>query len=89
MYGANFSSEWEIDVRLLQYGDLFKVLLDSRIPTDGTVVAGSSEVDESMLTGESLPVEQQVQSRVNSQWFWGPGGSPQRSTVIITLEQSL
>ncbi|OQD78754.1 hypothetical protein PENANT_c084G05141 [Penicillium antarcticum] len=58
------SSEREIDVRLLQYGDIFKVLPDSRIPTDGTVVAGSSDVDESMLTGESLPVEKQAQSRV-------------------------
>lgn len=47
----------EIDVRLLQYGDIFKVLPDTRIPTDGTVLTGSSEIDESMLTGESTPVE--------------------------------
>jgi Cd2+-exporting ATPase len=62
--GADASNEREIDARLLQYGDIFKVLPDSRIPTDGTVVAGSSEVDESMLTGESLSVEKQAQSRV-------------------------
>jgi len=49
--------EREIDTRLLQYGDNFKVLPESKIPTDGTVVNGSSEVDESMLTGESKPVE--------------------------------
>ncbi|GAB1214824.1 hypothetical protein ATERTT37_003994 [Aspergillus terreus] len=35
------TDEKEIDVRLLQYGDVFKVLPDSRIPTDGTVIAGS------------------------------------------------
>lgn len=46
----------EVDARLLQYGDLFKVEPHSTIPTDGTVVSGSSEVDESMLTGESVPV---------------------------------
>jgi Cu2+-exporting ATPase len=61
---VNAATEQEIDVRLLQYGDHFKVLPDSRIPTDGTVIAGSSEVDESMFTGESTPVEKRVQSRV-------------------------
>ena len=42
--------ETEIDVRLLQYGDVFKVVPDSRIPTDSTVIPGSSEVDESIIT---------------------------------------
>ncbi len=49
------ATEREIDSRLLQYGDVFKVAPDSRIPTDGTVVSGSSAVDESMITGESRP----------------------------------
>ncbi|KAH6139071.1 hypothetical protein HBI64_033620 [Parastagonospora nodorum] len=48
--------EKEIDSRLLQYGDVFRVSPDSKIPTDGTVILGSSEVDESMLTGESRPI---------------------------------
>lgn len=52
--------EKEIDARLLQYGDVFKVAPDSRIPTDGTVISGASEIDESMLTGESKPLEKQV-----------------------------
>ncbi|KAI1108918.1 E1-E2 ATPase-domain-containing protein [Nemania sp. NC0429] len=46
----------EIDSRLLQFGDVFKVTPHSRIPTDGTIISGASEVDESMITGESLPV---------------------------------
>lgn len=54
----------EIDTRLLQYGDVFKVLPDSKIPTDGTVLLGSSEVDESMVTGESRRVEKYVKSIV-------------------------
>ncbi|KAJ4131456.1 hypothetical protein NW768_005642 [Fusarium equiseti] len=56
--------EREIDTRLLQHGDVFKVLPDQRIPTDGTVITGSSEVDESMLTGESRPVEKYHKSGV-------------------------
>ncbi len=46
----------DIDSRLLQFGDIFKVTPHSRIPTDGTIISGASEVDESMVTGESLPV---------------------------------
>ncbi|KAL4729447.1 hypothetical protein ACLX1H_003867 [Fusarium chlamydosporum] len=57
-------TEREIDTRLLQYGDVFKVLPDTRVPTDGTVITGSSEVDESMLTGESRPVEKYPKSGV-------------------------
>lgn len=65
--------EREIDTRLLQYGDTFKVLPDTRIPTDGTVVDGSSEVDESMLTGESTPVEKYPRSLVITGSINGPG----------------
>ncbi|KAI3337220.1 heavy metal translocatin [Xylariaceae sp. AK1471] len=46
----------EIDSRLLQFGDIFKVTPHNRVPTDGTVISGVSEVDESMVTGESLPI---------------------------------
>ncbi|ODA78251.1 hypothetical protein RJ55_05632 [Drechmeria coniospora] len=63
----------EIDVRLFQYGDIFKVLPDTRIPTDGTVLSGSSEVNESMLTGESMPVEKQAGSPVIAGTLNGSG----------------
>ncbi|KAF5605218.1 Cu2+-exporting ATPase [Fusarium subglutinans] len=66
-------TEREIDARLLQYGDVFKVLPDTRIPTDGTVMSGSSEVDESMLTGESRPVEKHFKSAVIAGSINGPG----------------
>ena len=46
-----------IDTRLLQYGDIFKVVPDSCIPTDGIVIAGMSEVNESMMTGELRPIQ--------------------------------
>lgn len=66
-------TEREIDARLLQYGDTFKVLPDTRIPTDGTVITGSSEVDESMLTGESRLVEKYPKSVVIAGSINGPG----------------
>ncbi|KAH8674805.1 P-type ATPase-like protein [Tricladium varicosporioides] len=45
--------EEEIDARLLQYQDTFKVLPDTTIVTDGIVITGETEVDESMITGEA------------------------------------
>lgn len=62
--GKDGHDEEEIDARLLQYGDLFKVRPDSRIPTDGVIIMGTTEVDESMITGESLPVEKLPNSSV-------------------------
>ncbi|KAK5715775.1 hypothetical protein LTS12_027790 [Elasticomyces elasticus] len=46
---------------------------DTRIPTDGTIVSGSSELNESMLTGESRPVEKGPQSRVIAGTINGSG----------------
>jgi heavy metal translocating P-type ATPase len=54
----------EIDTRLLQYGDTFKVTPDSRIATDGNVISGITEVDESMVTGEAQPVNKSPGSSV-------------------------
>ena len=61
---AQTSTQREIDARLLQYGDLFRVAPESRVPTDGTVQAGESEIDESMVTGEALPVTKKPGSTV-------------------------
>lgn len=49
--------EVEIPVDDLEVGDVFMVRPGDKIPTDGRVVQGNSSVDESMLTGESIPVE--------------------------------
>lgn len=50
---ADGNNERVIDARLLQYGDYFKVMPDSRVVTDGNVIMGTSELDESMITGEA------------------------------------
>ena len=48
--------EFEIPARAVQPGDIVVVRPSEQLPVDGEVVEGSSAVDESMLTGESLPV---------------------------------
>jgi Cu+-exporting ATPase len=49
--------EVEVPVELLKVDDLFVVRPGEKIATDGTVEEGSSAVDESMITGESIPVD--------------------------------
>ncbi|HYT18059.1 MAG TPA: heavy metal translocating P-type ATPase [Thermoplasmata archaeon] len=52
--------EEEILVELVQVDDLVIVRPGERIPVDGVIVGGFSAVDESMITGESIPVEKKV-----------------------------
>jgi len=54
----------EVPAANLQVGDIFIVRPGESLPVDGIVVEGSSSVDESMLTGESLPVNKQASARV-------------------------
>jgi Cu+-exporting ATPase len=56
----------ELDVPLesLAVGDRLRVRPGEKIPVDGRIVSGQSSVDESMLTGESLPVEKGLGDRV-------------------------
>lgn len=51
--------EVEVDVAEVRPGDLMRVRPGEKVPTDGLIREGKSAVDESMLTGESVPVEKE------------------------------
>ena len=53
---GNLIPERTIPASLLQRGDVLLIRPGEKIPTDGTVKSGSTSIDESMLTGESMPV---------------------------------
>ncbi|MBR7071115.1 MAG: heavy metal translocating P-type ATPase [Clostridia bacterium] len=57
--------EQEVAVEEVQPGDIFVVKPGESIPVDGIVIYGSSSVDESMLTGESIPVDKKEGSAVS------------------------
>ena len=56
--------EVEIPVEEVQVGDLIRVKPGEKVPVDGIVTEGNSTVDESMLTGESIPVSKAVGDEV-------------------------
>jgi Cu+-exporting ATPase len=74
----------EIDVPLeqVQVGDVVRVRPGDKVPVDGVVLDGSSAVDESMLTGESLPVEKGPGSQVIGATFNKTGSFTFRATRV-------
>jgi Cu+-exporting ATPase len=58
------TQEKRIPTELVQVGDTVKLVPGDKVPADGTVVTGSSSVDESAVTGEALPVLKRVGDNV-------------------------
>lgn len=56
--------ESEIAVEAVRVGDVLAVRPGERVPVDGVVLSGASSVDESMLTGESIPIEKHIGATV-------------------------
>ncbi len=59
-------SEKDVPAEQLQPGDVIRVRPGESLPVDGIVLEGASSVDESALTGESIPVEKQAGETVNA-----------------------
>jgi Cu+-exporting ATPase len=57
-------TESDVDLSAIQVGDKLRVRPGEKIPTDGVVTEGRSSVDESMVSGEPIPVEKTVDAKV-------------------------
>ncbi len=76
------SGDRQVAIDQLQPGDLLRVRPGDRIPVDGVVTEGASAIDESMLTGESLPVIKEVGDEVFGATLNTTGGFVMRATRV-------
>jgi len=74
----------EADVPLdqVQVGDRFRVRPGEKVPVDGTVLEGHSSVDESMISGEPIPVEKDKDAKVTAGTVNGTGGFVMRTERV-------
>ncbi|MGH8428261.1 MAG: heavy metal translocating P-type ATPase [Gammaproteobacteria bacterium] len=72
----------EVDLAQVQQGDRLRVRPGEKVPVDGEVIDGRSSVDESMLTGEPLPVEKTVADKVTGGTVNGNGSFVMRATRV-------
>ncbi|TYB90752.1 heavy metal translocating P-type ATPase [Oceaniovalibus sp. ACAM 378] len=72
----------ETEIAQIRQGDLVQIRPGERIAVDGTVTAGASFVDESMITGEAAPVERSVSAPVVGGTVNGTGALTVRATAV-------
>ena len=75
-------TEQDIPLDQVQAGDLLRVRPGEKIPVDGVVAEGSSSVDESMITGEPIPVEKSQGDRVIGATVNGTGSLIMRAEKV-------
>jgi len=75
-------TEIELEIAKVRVGDLVIVRPGETIPVDGIVAEGSSSVDESMVTGESIPVEKEAGGKVI-------GGSVNKAGALVSRVTSI
>ena len=68
------AGDQDITLERVRKGDRLRVRPGERIPVDGVIIEGSSSIDESMITGEPVPVEKPKGSRVTGGTVNGAGG---------------
>jgi Cu+-exporting ATPase len=75
-------SEQDIPLDEVQEGDRLRVRPGEKIPVDGEVLEGTSRVDESMVTGEPIPVEKSLGDKVIGATVNGTGGLVMRAEKV-------
>src|SRR6202035_1307057 len=75
-------AESDVSLENTAVGDRLRVRPGERVPADGIVESGTSSVDESMLTGESMPVEKMVGARVVAGSVNGTGAFVMRAEKV-------
>lgn len=75
-------TEEDVPVEHIHVGDLLRVIPGEKIPTDGEVTEGRSVVDESMITGEPIPVEKDLGDKVTGATVNGTGSFVMRATKV-------
>jgi P-type Cu+ transporter len=75
-------TEEDVALEVVQVGDRLRVRPGERVPVDGVVLEGTSAVDESMVTGEPIPVEKAPGSRVTGGTVNGRGGFVTRTERV-------
>lgn len=74
--------EEDVHLSQVQKDDLLRVRPGEKVPVDGVVVEGHSSVDQSMLTGESVPVEKNPCDKVTGATLNGTGGFTMRAERV-------
>src|SRR5512135_319131 len=74
--------EEDVPLEQVNAGDLLRVRPGEKVPVDGTVVAGGSSVDESMITGEPIPVEKHAGDHVVGATVNGTGSLIMRAEKV-------
>ena len=72
----------DTDIDAIATGDLLVVKNGERVPTDGVIVAGEARIDESMITGEAMPVAKTEGSEVTGVTINGGGSLRYRATKV-------
>src|SRR5919198_3195596 len=75
-------ADHEVEIDALAVGDKLRVRPGEKVPVDGVVLEGTSSVDESMITGEAIPVEKIAGSRVTGGTVNGTGSFVMRAEHI-------
>jgi Cu+-exporting ATPase len=74
--------EEDVPIETIQLGDILRIRPGEKVPADGIVTEGHSSVDESMITGEPVPIEKAVGDRITGATVNGTGGLLMRAERV-------